>query len=208
MNEVATFPSILLSEVALSPAILKTKQRYAEKLGEERKLGIYSPSDWARISYVLDQLPKQGSVLDVGVGAGQLINTIAGSGDFLSVEGIDIATHSNFLRMDAPFDVKKMSVAKMAFPDRSFDVVVCMEVLEHLAVADFEAAVRELRRVARKQIVVSVPFEEPEPIASYHKQRFDLAKIRAIFPKGRLSLLQKVNRKSCPWALVVEDMIQ
>jgi 2-polyprenyl-3-methyl-5-hydroxy-6-metoxy-1,4-benzoquinol methylase len=49
------------------------------------------------------------------------------------------------------------SVQALPFAARSFDMVTCLEVLEHLA--DPAAAVRELARVARGAIVVSVPHE-------------------------------------------------
>lgn len=49
-------------------------------------------------------------------------------------------------------------VTRLDFPDGFFDCVLCAEVLEH--VADLEAACREIRRVARRDIVIGVPFEQ------------------------------------------------
>jgi SAM-dependent methyltransferase len=49
------------------------------------------------------------------------------------------------------------SVNALPFAARSFDVVTCLEVLEHLD--DPGAAVRELARVARHAVVLSVPHE-------------------------------------------------
>ena len=49
------------------------------------------------------------------------------------------------------------SVDALPFASESFDVVTCFEVLEH--VEDPARAVRELARVARRAVVVSVPFE-------------------------------------------------
>jgi SAM-dependent methyltransferase len=49
------------------------------------------------------------------------------------------------------------SVEALPFPADSFDVVTCLEVLEHLHNPGI--AVRELTRVARRAVVVSVPHE-------------------------------------------------
>jgi ubiquinone/menaquinone biosynthesis C-methylase UbiE len=49
------------------------------------------------------------------------------------------------------------SVAALPLPDRSVDTVVCLEVLEHLPHP--EVALAELSRVARRRIVLSVPYE-------------------------------------------------
>jgi ubiquinone/menaquinone biosynthesis C-methylase UbiE len=49
------------------------------------------------------------------------------------------------------------SVRALPFPSRSFDAVLCLEVLEHLE--DPASAVRELSRVARKAVILSVPYE-------------------------------------------------
>ncbi len=49
------------------------------------------------------------------------------------------------------------SVLALPFSDQSFDAALCLEVLEHLA--DPAAAVRELGRVTRGALVLSVPYE-------------------------------------------------
>jgi ubiquinone/menaquinone biosynthesis C-methylase UbiE len=48
-------------------------------------------------------------------------------------------------------------VLRIPFSDRSFDVGVCCQVLEHLPRASFISALRELRRVVRKGVVLSLP---------------------------------------------------
>lgn len=55
-------------------------------------------------------------------------------------------------------------VTRMPFPDNCFDMVVCSEVLEHIA--DHEIAMREIVRVLKpgKHLVVSVPRYLPERI--------------------------------------------
>ncbi len=48
-------------------------------------------------------------------------------------------------------------VHHLPFPDNSFDLVLCLEVLEHLL--DSTQGLRELLRVARDCVLVSVPHE-------------------------------------------------
>ena len=51
------------------------------------------------------------------------------------------------------------SIVDLPFPDRSFDVVGCFEVLEHLPGDLPRRALSELARVARRAVVLSVPHE-------------------------------------------------
>jgi 2-polyprenyl-3-methyl-5-hydroxy-6-metoxy-1,4-benzoquinol methylase len=52
-----------------------------------------------------------------------------------------------------------MKAEKLDFPDKSFDTVIMLEVLEHLE--DPYAALAEIVRVARKNLILSVPNIEP-----------------------------------------------
>lgn len=49
------------------------------------------------------------------------------------------------------------SVLELPFAANSFDVVMCCQVLEHIPYASFARAVTELRRVARRMILLSLP---------------------------------------------------
>lgn len=48
-------------------------------------------------------------------------------------------------------------VRYLPFKDKSFDAIICMEVLEHLQKGDGEKLLSELERVARKQILLTTP---------------------------------------------------
>lgn len=48
-------------------------------------------------------------------------------------------------------------VTKLPFVDRSFDTVLIAEVLEHIPFEDVPVALRELARVARQTIIVTLP---------------------------------------------------
>lgn len=52
-------------------------------------------------------------------------------------------------------------VRELPFPDRSFDAVVALDLLEHVPPADRPRALSELRRVTRRRLVVGCPTGEP-----------------------------------------------
>jgi SAM-dependent methyltransferase len=87
------------------------------------------------------------SLLEVGVGTG--ITAFA-----LRRVGIDVTTLDvqADLSPDLTGDVRKIPCG-----DASFDVSCCCQVLEHLPLADMPAALRELRRVTRWRLVLSLP---------------------------------------------------
>lgn len=53
--------------------------------------------------------------------------------------------------------INKEDVQNLSFKDNSFDIVICQEVLEH--VPNPIKAISELKRVAKKQLIISVPYE-------------------------------------------------
>ena len=52
-------------------------------------------------------------------------------------------------------------VTAMPFDDGQFDVVACFQVLEHIPYESFAAALRELRRVASRVVIISLPDARP-----------------------------------------------
>jgi hypothetical protein len=54
--------------------------------------------------------------------------------------------------------VLRASALQLPFPDRSWDGVVCVDVLEHLSVREREVAITELVRVAKRLLIVAFPF--------------------------------------------------
>jgi 2-polyprenyl-3-methyl-5-hydroxy-6-metoxy-1,4-benzoquinol methylase len=98
------------------------------------------------------------SVLDAGCGEGE---TIARLRDVLGerIAAIDILDECVvFTQNRLPFvDATNASVYELPFEDDSFDLVMSLEVLEHLESPS--AAMRELTRVSRGNVVLSVPYE-------------------------------------------------
>jgi len=123
-------------------------------------------------------------VLDAGCGSGRhLYESFRTAG--VDVAGVDLKWDDlcktrGYLNLMAGetsgrWVVAKADVTKLPFADRSFDIVVCSEVLEHIG--DNRAAVGELVRVLKPggDLVVTVPRYGPERICwalsrAYHEE--------------------------------------
>lgn len=93
------------------------------------------------------------SVLDVGCGNGFVTRRICAP----RVVGLDPSPEAL-----EHFDGEKVcaSAEEIPFGDDSFDAVVCCEVLEHLPRLTLRRVVSEVERVARRAIVIGVPFDQ------------------------------------------------
>jgi SAM-dependent methyltransferase len=107
---------------------------------------------------VLDGLPlpppERASILDAGCGSGRTL-------DDLSRYGSAHGTELNQLGIEATrrrgHEVRAAPVESIPYGDASFDLVTCLDVIEHTD--DDRAALRELRRVTKPggRLVVTVP---------------------------------------------------
>jgi hypothetical protein len=118
---------------------------------EHYRFSKYSyPGRWGsyywQLATVLDSNPE--SVVEIGVGDGVF-------GRYLEeIARVDYAS------VDVAEDLKPDiigSVTKMPIPDDSYDVACCFQVLEHLPFDVFETALKELVRISRRRVIISVP---------------------------------------------------
>jgi SAM-dependent methyltransferase len=100
-------------------------------------------------------LPPAARILDAGCGSGRNMVELARRGSVTGVEVSDMSVCRARAR-DAG-EVIAGSVLQMPFESASFDLVVCLDVIEHLE--DDLAALRELRRVIKPggALLVTVP---------------------------------------------------
>ena len=94
------------------------------------------------------------TILDVGCGDGRVTRNLSKK---YQVVGVDYAFNSV---RQLPLRGVRASSAHLPFSDATFDLVVCCEVLEHLSDEIFRDTLEELERVARKYILISVPYKE------------------------------------------------
>ena len=197
------YSRVALRRHPMSDYATAVRRSYEEAFGREPADGggWYHEDDWHRICYVHDAMDRGGAVLDVGVGAGQFLNLLGISNRFESVVGIDRITFNKYIELTPSVSVETASVDALPFEDDSFDVVTCMEVLEHVPDEVFSAGLAELRRVCRGQLLMTVPYKEPEPIYKNHLRRFEDPDIVRCFPDGAYTLLSRPRK---PWMLIEE----
>lgn len=196
------YNTIELAKVDREPTVQLVRSEYYSRFPDTASK--FTDNDWGRTNHVFKNLIRGGAMLEVGVGQGPFINCVSQAELFESLTGIDIRSYSMFFKIKENYDVQMMDATAMSFPDRSFDVVTCMEVLEHLEEEGFQRALAELRRVCRHQLLVTVPFREPLPLPKYHKLRFDEGDLQRCFPHGRYTLMRKDNPRKVHWMLVEE----
>src|SRR5690242_3637825 len=118
-------------------------------MGEYRR----SPSEQARLRGLMDIVPKgRNSILDIGARDGHVSRLL--TEHFQSVTALDLVRPT--FNIDGVMTVQG-DVTNLEFPDKSFDVVLCAEVLEHIPAPLLSAACFEILRVARHEAVIGVP---------------------------------------------------
>jgi SAM-dependent methyltransferase len=99
-------------------------------------------------------------ILDVGCGEGFTMRELRGDGVQAKMVGVDLSLGAlawNQARRMGRSPLGVADVHHLPFPDNSFDLVLCLEVLEHLP--DSGVGLRELLRLSREHVLVSVPHE-------------------------------------------------
>jgi ubiquinone/menaquinone biosynthesis C-methylase UbiE len=97
-------------------------------------------------------------LLDVGCGEGVVLRHLDRHLNDVTVVGLDVdGTGLRVAQSQNTVALVQGSVYALPFEANSFDLVLCCEVLEH--VEDPNAALRELARVSRSRVLLSVPNE-------------------------------------------------
>lgn len=108
---------------------------------------------WISLWHQIDEIIKQnpGSALEIGPGSGLLKNALQAYGLPLKTADIDPNLNPDYLG----------SADNLPIPDHEFDVVCAFQVLEHMPFDISMNALREMQRIARRAIIISLPDATP-----------------------------------------------
>ena len=129
-----------------------TEDEFREVYRTQDSLANNRPTDTHPAALALVQAhldPGGRTLLDVGCGRGHFLSRLA---------GLDVATHGCDVMEEAPREgmaYTQASAEALPFADNAFDIVTCFHTLEHLRRP--AQALLELKRVARRQLIVVVP---------------------------------------------------
>ena len=149
------------------------------------------------------------NLLDAGCGTGGFLRWALDTGGLRTACGVDIVpTAVELARAEAPeADVRLGSILALPHASRSFDIVVCNDVIQHIAQDDAVPALTELARVTRPGGAVLVRTRgSRRPGPGYHAydrellaltlERAGLSPVRITFANLGGSLLAALRRRT------------
>lgn len=154
-----------------------------------------------KLKVVTGYLRKEDKILDAGCGDKNHPYVFLELSKNFKITGVDTdnSWHPNIVKGD---------ITKLDFPDKYFDAVICLDVLEHIA--DWEKAFRELIRVAKKRIIILVPTTENKTFFRINQFLRNLVGVNNVIFAGHfrdyfhedIASLAKANGFSCRLAKV------
>jgi SAM-dependent methyltransferase len=128
-------------------------------------------------------LPQDADVLDAGCGSGRTMDELERYGS--PVRGFDLNPLGvEYARSRGHAEVSVARLEEIPYPDASFDLVTCLDVLEHTP--DDGLSMRELRRVVRPGgwLVLTVPAYQllwsSHDVANHHHRRYRRSQLRRV----------------------------
>ena len=154
----------------------------------------FGPADRIRVKEFCNKIPDDiKSILDVGCGNGLFLHYISMS-NLKKYERICGVDRSQRALSHVKTEKYQSCIDSLPFRNCEFDIVTSLEVIEHLPVGVYENSLKELARVARRYILIGVPFNEDirhsliecpscscRFNANYHLRSFSQIAIKSLF---------------------------
>jgi SAM-dependent methyltransferase len=129
------------------------------------------------------------TILDAGCGTGELLEMCGAYRAF----GLEYSAEAfRFLRRRAVSNVTRATVRRMPYPDNSFDLVTCMDVICCVEAPGDSQALREIRRVLKPGGILLMNLPAYECLRSHHdaavhtRQRYTRSRLRTMLRRAGL----------------------
>ncbi len=165
------------------------------------------PAQIKRMDHLARMVPESASsLLDVGAGCGIFLDRLRGVRD-LTAEGVELTEDLISWGLKRGHKLSVASADRLPYEDRSFDIIVSSEVIEHLPWGVYERTLQELPRVAKDWILISVPYDERRNFARcpycgctvnpcYHLRSFAPDDLNGLFCGFRLHTTDTIEQIS------------
>lgn len=147
----------------------------------------------ASIEFVIENVEGV-SICDVGCGTGALIRSIGLRVPADRLVGVDFMAHPEWKESER-IEFVEHDIHALPFRDNEFDTVVCTHTLEH--VVAIGRVMDELRRVARRKLIVVVPRERECKYSfnpHFHYFPYEHSFLKTILPLPGQWNLQRIGR--------------
>lgn len=144
----------------MSNSVMQQKKIFDEIWANPALGSIFPAVDTSLIIQQLTLSAGVGSVLDIGCGDGKLVRDLCVHGyDAQGVDVSDVAiSRANKLCVGR---FKLGSATNLPFHDKSIDILTCINVIEYLSESDVVKALGEMRRVARRSVLLRISTQPP-----------------------------------------------
>jgi ubiquinone/menaquinone biosynthesis C-methylase UbiE len=158
-------------------------------------------SYWHQINEIIKLNPKR--VLEIGIGNGFVSK-------YLKERSVNITTLDIDRRLNPNIGG---SVLNIPFSDKSFDVVSCYELLEHLPYENFNKALSEIHRISEFYAILSIPDARRVYRFSVQIPKIGYLKLFIPFPQFRKAIHKfggehywEIGKPGYPLKRIVKDI--
>jgi len=182
------------------------KSYYENKEHWEPDAYLNEADERKRFLESLEQIPEDiDSLLDVGCGNGAFLKFLEEENKNLRLNGLE-RSQISISKALCRTSITEGRAEKMPFQDNEFDIVCSLEAIEHFPFKIYEDSLSEIARIAKKYILISVPYNERRfhtqcPYCScaftpsYHMRSYDENNLENLFSGFQLTSFKKVMVK-------------
>ncbi len=170
----------MIDKMTADGTFAKVQEIYLERDAMDG-MQSFSVNDWDRTKIAFELFFTARTIIDIGIGQGQLVSLFCEAPHVIDVIAIDRKKHSKLIEpRSKKYKYYEFDITE-PFPNDlpKSDITIAMEVFEHIDVNKLKKVVESAKNSSkRRMLFASVPFKEKHPLYHHnkpygHKQSFD-----------------------------------